>query len=273
MPKPTNRSFLSYYGGKVQMLKAILPRIPPHKLYTEVFFGSGAVFFAKEPSQAEVINDQNHQVVNFFEQVVINYKALKQKIEATLFSRASYKVAQTIWKMPQLFSPLQRAWAFFVGCNMGFAGNITGGWGYDKFGKRPKTFLNKKMRFDSMISERLKTVTVECNDALKVLELYDNPDSFHYIDPPYFNSDLGPYPGYTKEDYRKLLDFLSKAKGKFLLSSYPSDLLDEYTENNNWYCVAFEKALSASKKEMGVSKPRKVEQLIANYPIEVNATL
>lgn len=266
-PKPTNRSFLSYYGGKISMLKHILPRIPEHTLYIEPFFGSGAVFFAKASTDAEVINDRDHRVVNFFHEVKTNFSALKQKVDATLFSRASYKVAQTIWHMPVLFSPLQRAWAFFVGFNMGFAGNIVGGWGYDKFGRRASTFLNKKMRFDESIAKRLEKVSIESNDAVKVLEVYDSVDSFHYIDPPYVNTNQGHYKGYNLEDYKRLLDFLSKSKGKFLLSSFPSEILDEYIQKNNWYTVAFDKVLAAHKSENGGNKPRKIEVLTANYPI------
>ena len=37
------------------MLKHILPIIPQHTLYTEAFCGGAAVFFAKPPSEGEVI--------------------------------------------------------------------------------------------------------------------------------------------------------------------------------------------------------------------------
>ena len=57
---------ISYYGGKQQLLPKILPIIPPHKIYSEAFFGGGAVFFAKEPSEIEIINDVNKQVINFY---------------------------------------------------------------------------------------------------------------------------------------------------------------------------------------------------------------
>ena len=84
---------ITYYGGKINMLKEILPKIPSHRIYTEAFFGGGAVFFAKEPVESEVINDTNNMVVNFYEIVKTDFDALKTKIEATLFSRASYTVA------------------------------------------------------------------------------------------------------------------------------------------------------------------------------------
>ena len=258
---------VTYYGGKQGMLKHILPLIPSHNIYTECFFGGGSVFFAKEPSPSEIINDNNHQVINFFEQVKTNFTALKQKIEASLFSRATYKIARVTWEMPHLFTPLQRAWGFFVGFNMGFASSIDGGWGYDKFGKRAKTFLNKKLRFDTSVAERLKSVTVECQDAIKVFDLYDSKDTFHYIDPPYINTHQGSYAGYTETDYKDLLETLTHAKGKFLLSCYPSDLLDQYAQNNDWYVLHFDKVLAASKSVSGTSKPRKTEVLVANYPI------
>jgi DNA adenine methylase len=57
---------ISYYGGKQSMLKHILPLIPEHKIYVEPFFGGGAVFFGKEPSKVEVINDYNSNVVVFY---------------------------------------------------------------------------------------------------------------------------------------------------------------------------------------------------------------
>ena len=48
------------------MITKILPLIAEHKVYCEPFFGGGAIFFAKEPAQVEVINDTNKEVVNFY---------------------------------------------------------------------------------------------------------------------------------------------------------------------------------------------------------------
>ena len=75
---------ISYYGGKQAMLKTILPLIPEHQIYCEPFFGGGAVFWAKEPSKYEYINDFNDLVVNFYEQLKNNFEELKSKIIATL---------------------------------------------------------------------------------------------------------------------------------------------------------------------------------------------
>lgn len=258
---------IAYYGGKQSMLRHILPRIPKHTVYTEPFFGGGAVFFAKPPSKAEIINDNNHMLINFFEVVKTNFTELKKKVEATLFSRAIYTVALAMYRAPHLFGPVQKAWAFFVATQMGFASGI-GSWGYDKFGKRSKTFLNKALKFDESIAQRLGHTTVECKDACSVIKTYDSKEAFHYIDPPYIDTNLGHYRGYTQDNYQQLLETLSAVKGKFLLSSFPSALLSKYVNQNGWHTISFKKPLCAHKSKDGSSKPIKIEMLTANYPLE-----
>lgn len=263
---------ISYYGGKLNMLTHILPLIPEHRIYTESFFGGGAVFFAKEPAESETINDINAMVVNFYEVCSTDFNRLKAKIEATLFSRASYTVAKSIYRIPHLFDPVQQAWAFYIATNMGFSCNISS-WGYDKYGKRVKAFQNKKMQFDESILKRLEHAQIEHNDACGVIESRDTPDTFHYVDPPYVSDgdhkpvNQGHYSGYDEADYQKLLETLSNIKGKFLLSSYPSNLLEEYTKKNGWYTKTFEKPLTARKSQEGIKRTTKIEVLTANYPL------
>lgn len=257
---------ITYYGGKLNLLKEILPLIPQHHIYTEAFFGGGAVFFTKAPAPSETINDTNSMVVNFFEVVKTDFDSLKAKIEATLFSRASYSVALTIYRMPHLFNKLQQAWAFYIATNMGFACSARS-WGYDKYGKRVKSFRNKKLIFDETIAKRLENVQIENNDACKVISSRDADDAFHYVDPPYIDTNQGHYEGYTIADYEKLLTILEGVKGKFLLSSYPSDILDTYIQKNGWYSKRFDKVLAATKAKAGDKRKRKIEVLTANYPI------
>ena len=49
-------------GGKRYLAKTIVSYIPEHKTYVEPFIGGGAVFFTKEPSKAEVINDLDKEI-------------------------------------------------------------------------------------------------------------------------------------------------------------------------------------------------------------------
>lgn len=248
------------------MLPHILPLIPSHKIYTEAFFGGGAVFFAKDPVRSEIINDTNLMVANFYEVVQTNFQELKEKIEGTLYSRAAYSVAHVIYRMPHLFSKIERAWAFYVTTNMGFSGRV-GSWAYDKYGGHVKSFQNKKLRFDESLAQRLSLVQVENNDACKVIESRDALDAFHYIDPPYIDANQGHYGGYAEVDFQRLLNTLGQVKGKFLLSTYHSEILSKYTEQNSWNTKEIKKPITASNVKDGKARRKKVEVLTANYLI------
>ena len=102
---------ISYYGGKQSMLKDILPLVPEHDIYTEVFAGGAALLFAKEPVRVNVINDLNGELVNFYRTAVADFDALRLEVLRTAHSREQHDVAGFIYRHPDYFSPVKRAWA------------------------------------------------------------------------------------------------------------------------------------------------------------------
>ena len=64
-----------------------------------------------------------------------------------------------------------------------------------------------------------------------------------------------------------LLKTLSQVQGKFLLSSYQSDILKKYTKEHNWQTLSIEQKVSVAN---GTGKPgkRKIEVLTANYDLK-----
>ena len=251
---------ITYYGGKQALLKYLLPLIPPHKLYCEPFFGGGALLFAKPPSETEIINDLNGEVVNFFKVVKTKFKELQKEIQGTLHSRELFKRAKAMYDFPDLFSDVQRAWAFWVLTNQGFSGMI-GSWGFGKTNSKERALLNKREDFTIAYAERFETVQIEHNDALKVIDRCDDKDSFIYCDPPYINSDQGHYAGYTVGEYKLLLDKLAKFKGKFLLSSYPNKDLSAFIKKYKWKTKAVKKSVAVTK----LTDKQKTELMVFNY--------
>ena len=57
---------LRWPGSKWTLAQWIIDQMPPHVHYLEPFFGSGAVFFCKQPSKFETINDLDSDVTNLF---------------------------------------------------------------------------------------------------------------------------------------------------------------------------------------------------------------
>ena len=245
------------------MIKHLLGLIPEHRIYCEPFFGGGALFFAKPKAEVEVINDLNGEVINFFQVLKTKFPALQKKVQATLHSRELYKKALQIYAHPKSHSDVDRAWALWTATNQGFAGMI-GSWGFGKTNSKEKAVAAKREAFVKAYEERLRTVQVENNDALKVIARCNDKEAFLYCDPPYTGSDQGHYEGYTEKDYKVLLDALAKFKGKFLLSSYPSKILNQYIRKYKWRIRKVEKYVAVTK----LTEKKKIEMLVFNYDPE-----
>jgi DNA adenine methylase len=254
---------ISYYGGKQTMLKHIKPLVPIHKVYTESFAGGAALYWAKEPSEIEVINDVNRNVINFYRVIKTKYHELKCRIDATLHSREEHDFAGIIYDYPQFFTDVDIAWAVWVRSKMGFASKLDGSWGYDKTrNTMSKKITNAKSSFTEELAKRLERTQIECTNALRIIKSRDTEETFHFVDPPYVNSDCGHYTNtFNIEDFRQLLDLLSNIKGKFMLTMYPHELLDKFIFSNNWKVVTVERTISVSR----TTRRKQSEIIVMNY--------
>ena len=259
---------LSYYGGKQQLAKTILGLIPEHRIYCEPFIGGAAIFFAKEPSKVEIINDANGEIVNFYEVMQRGFSALEKEVAISLHSRQRHRQARVIYENHEMFDRIKRAWAVWMLANASYGCMLDGGFGYDRTGGTSKKLDNKRQSFTIDYAIRLQRVQIECCDALRIIQSRDREDAFFYLDPPYVGSDQGHYDGYTQEDFDALLKLLETIKGKFLLSSFRNKSLDEFAKRNNWATLEF--SMASSMTHGYKSQRKKVEVLTANYPVSVD---
>jgi DNA adenine methylase len=258
---------ISYYGGKQKLVPKILPLIPKHQMYAEPFIGGGAIFFSKPPSHIEVINDTNTELINFYRMLQNKFFELDSMVKVTLHSRRLHKDASVVYDNPHLFDEVKRAWAVWVLSTQSFSAILDGSWGYDKIkNTTTKKISNKRSQFSEEMAVRMQNVQLECADALYIIKSRDTINTFFYCDPPYFNSDCGHYDGYSEQDFENLLKLLSEIKGKFLLSSYPSPLLQRYIKAHGWHYQCYESGVSVNSKS-GYIK-RKWEMLTANYALD-----
>lgn len=253
---------ITYYGGKQQMLRYILPLIPNHRIYDEPFFGGGAVFWGKKPSSIEFINDHNSEVVNFYRVLKLNFQDLKKEINSTLYSEHQYKEAVTIYFNHREYSEVKRAWALWVLSHQSFNAVIGNNWRCSKGRSLASQLQESKELFTDLYSKRMENASIFCREALDVIKKTDEKDTFHYIDPPYYQADMGHYGDYKIGDFDKLLRLLSTIEGKFMLSSYPSEILNRYIVQNNWKMLEYELPRPAGGG-------KKIEVLTMNYQTRI----
>jgi DNA adenine methylase len=227
---------ITYYGGKQTMLKHILPLIPEHTVYTEAFAGGAAVLFAKESAKVEVINDLNGELINFYRVCQLDFEGLKREIETSIHSRELHEHSNCIYRRPKFFSPAQRAWAVWYSAKTSFASMLGESFGFDrKKGQKATQMRNAKENFAEWLKNRLEHITIECDNALKVIKRFDCNNAFHFIDPPYIYSDMGHYSGmFNEENMTELLNLCTKLTGKFMLTMYPCKLIQDYADKYGW---------------------------------------
>lgn len=253
---------ISYYGGKQTMLKHILPLIPQHTLYTEAFCGGCAVLFAKRPAECEIINDLNRGLINFYWIASMYYPDLKRKIDSTLHSRDIHAHAMHINSYPEFFTNVEWAWAVWTLSKLSFASMQDGSFGYDRAGTTAQKISNAKDEFTEYISRRLNAVTIENSDALNVIERYDCKEAFHFVDPPYINSDCGHYEGsFNEGNMESLLQLLTRVKGKFMLTMFPFEMIERFANENGWIIHRVERTISASRE----NRRKQEEWMVCNY--------
>lgn len=99
-------------GGKRKLLDELFRVMPAHRCYVEVFSGGAALFFAKEPSAVEVINDINGDLVNLYRVVKDDDEALIARLQWLFASRQIFYEYRDFAKNATL-SNLERAARFF----------------------------------------------------------------------------------------------------------------------------------------------------------------
>lgn len=216
--------------------------MPPHRVYIEPFFGSGAVLFAKPAADIEIVNDINLMLTTFWRVLRERPAELEQVCALTPHSRAEYEVACETDDVTGL-DELEIARRWWVRVNQGFAksGASNSGWSVTSARSHsvPATIMSRLGRFAPAVP-RLAGVSIESCDGVALIERLAVDDAVIYVDPPYLAATRvgrqhlsdGSRSDYVHDmmgeaDHRRLAETLNAAPGMVILSGYRSDLYDE----------------------------------------------
>lgn len=262
---------LKWHGGKSPLTDWILPLMPAHKHYVEPFAGGLAVLLSKEPDGvSEVVNDLDGELSNFWQVLRDGYAfgEFKRQIEATPFSKSEFTDAG---ELDPDDDDVERAVKLFVRCRQSRQGLRKNFATLSK--NRVRRTMNEQVSswltaVEGLpeVHERLKRVVIFNEDAIKVIQREDSPNTLFYCDPPYVHSTRVSTKDYacemTLDDHRRLLTALSEVEGKFMLSGYGNALYDEFAIKNGWRRENHEIDCKASSAK---TKPKRLESLWMNY--------
>jgi DNA adenine methylase len=209
------RGPLAYIGGKRAIANQIIEIFPKHTTYVEPFAGGAQVFFRKEPSKVEVLNDLDGEMVNFFRVCQQHYEELLRYLRFMLVSRRWHELLKTT--DPATLTDIQRAARHLYLLKNSYAGLIRN-LNYKCHVVQPPGFNPE--RLPEIIEEthkRLARVQIENLPYEKVLAKFDRPETLFYLDPPYFGLKLYRH-NLTTADFEKMADRLEDLRAKFVLS-------------------------------------------------------
>lgn len=224
----------------------IVAMMPSHRTYVEPFAGAASVLLRKERSYAEVANDLDLRLQEYFSVLrdPMTYAELKRSLEYTPFHEREFLAIRD--GEVEAGNAVERARHLCVLSFMGHGSDSLMPKGRAGFrssvtrnGSTPSLdWANLPQSMDA-IHERLRRVTWTTVDAFDVLDKYQGDDVLAYVDPPYPRStrsdkmkDGGYYHGYAHEfdtdaDHERLLSTLKASSSMVMLSGYRCELYDD----------------------------------------------
>lgn len=213
MPHPS--PIVPWIGGKRRLAKRLLPLFPEHQCYVEPFAGGAALYFLKAPSDVEVLNDINGELVNLYRVVKHHLDELIAQFRWSLIGRQMFD-----WLKKQPLEPLtdiQRAARFLYLQKMAFGGKVAN----QTFGisttNMPRLNLARLEEDLSAAHLRLARTYIEHLPWEECIRRYDRPHTLFYLDPPYWGTE-GYGVEFGLENYARMAELARSIQGRMIIS-------------------------------------------------------
>jgi DNA adenine methylase len=256
-----------YMGGKTQLVPKLLRLIPPHSTYCEVFGGAGNLLLSKPPSHVEVWNDKDGALANLMRVIKTCPHLLIRAARGIPYSRVWYERLQREIKTTGLTgTEVQRAAKFWFLLRASFFGHPEKGW-------RFALHTNEALRLENglplikEVSKRLAVVYIDCLDFRRCIKNWDGPDTFFFLDPPYYGATKyrSRGPQFTTRDHEDLAALLGHVEAKWLLTLNDHPRIRELYRG---YRVAkVDTQMATWKGPAGSKRPRLRQLIIRNYAL------
>lgn len=257
-----------YPGGKYYALPLLAPfwNAVSHDEYREPFVGGGSVFFTKEKSKFNIINDVDTELVTTYRvmQDPLKREELLQRLTAEIATKERWR---EVYEMAPI-TDIDIAFKYYYLNRTSFSGKLSSpAWGY-----REKRSLPPHRWGERIIpcGQKLEGVLIENLDFQKIIERPAQGESvLMFVDPPYFKPTKKKHYrcGFDLEDHMRLEESLRKTNHKFFLTY---EDVPEIREMYSWayiYEMAFSYRVDNSSMNNG-KRMKGAELIITNFPVE-----
>lgn len=209
------RALIPWMGGKRRLAKHILPEIENYRTYVEPFCGGASMFFMKNRSKVEILNDLNAELINLYRVIQHHKDELMRQFRWVLVSR--FQFIQYTSVDPRTLTDIQRAVRFYYLMKCGFGGRVENpSFGTSKTRQAGLNLFNIEDDVEAA-HKRLARVTIENKSWADCMKQYDSAETCFYLDPPYFET-AGYGVDFGFENYEMIAEFMKTLKGKVVLS-------------------------------------------------------
>lgn len=197
-------------GSKTDISAKIINLIPEHDLYVEPFAGGASIYFKKEPSKKEILNDKDKDLIKGYRLIKKAKLQDAKKYDNKENDPKNDEDIRKLYNQPIKNDVDRLLYYILKFCN---TFNSSGRGQVYKKGQ-PLT----KIRNLEAYKKRVKNTTFLNQDYKKIIEKYDGVNTFFYLDPPYEGSKKDKIYNHSIIDYDELNRILTNIKGKFILS-------------------------------------------------------
>ncbi len=244
---------LTRVGNKSKLAKEIQKYFPKHKIYIELFFGAGGMFFNKPKAKYNIVNDLDSDVFNLF-QVIMNQK---EEIEKAFYMMPIHSDLWKYWKKNKEVDPIKKALRFLLLSNFSYLGK-SDTLRLNNHNASTLLYKNIKKTYDFLFG--VDFMNYDFRDVFKKIPFHNEKEineSFVYADPPYLNTGNNYSSSFTEKESIDLFDCLQKTGCKWAMSEFNNLFILDQAEQRklNVHIIGERKTL----------KNRQIEILITNY--------
>ncbi len=211
-----SRSPIPYIASKAAMAPILLPMLPPHYAYAEVFGGAAHVLCRKEPAPVEAYNDIDGRLGNLFAVLRDHFDDLSARLRWTMYARDIHAAWR---KIGPSGDPIEDALRTFYLLRCSMLGDMSNGWAFSRQRDHAGAYERSKAMLGE-VATRFRGVYIDRRDFRVFIPSWDGEETVFFCDPPYYGDAGSQFWPFSEQDHADLATLLHQVRGRVMVTYY-----------------------------------------------------